>query len=170
MTPVGHASVTYILGNKLKKPLIGAFIIGGLLPDIDFILLPFSFFNALHRVVTHNVFFLVIVAALFFFFSKTDQWKIAMFLLLGGCVHLFIDAVLDSNPSNGLGVAVFWPVSEWFFSPFNLFKNRTVAYTWEQPWLFLKAILPQLIIEVPFIVGAVYLFFKKRLHFQKGRN
>lgn len=47
-----------------------ALIIGGLLPDIDFLFLFFKWFNQAHRVVTHNIFFILLASLIAVLFAN----------------------------------------------------------------------------------------------------
>ncbi len=164
MTPLGHASISLIAGTRLKQKHFYAILFGSLVPDIDFLLLPFGAFNTLHRALTHNVFFLLIVAILVFTIPKKKDIWIPALILAGGLVHLFIDSVLDANSSNGIGVALFWPVSGQYYSPFNLMKNLQSEYTWEEPVKFLLSLGKSYIIELPFLMVALFMLPKRLKH------
>jgi membrane-bound metal-dependent hydrolase YbcI (DUF457 family) len=60
MTPVGHLSVSYISGKSWGKLSLPAIIIGGVLPDADFLLIFLEWFNQIHRVITHNLFLVMV--------------------------------------------------------------------------------------------------------------
>ncbi len=162
MTPVGHASISVIAGTKLNQKYFYALLIGSLVPDIDFLLFPFEAFNSLHRALTHNVFFLFVAAVLVFILLREKDFRIPALIFAGGLAHLFIDSILDANASNGVGVALFWPLSDRYYSPFNLMKNYQSEYTWDQPLKFLLSLGKSYIIEVPFFIAAL-LFLPKRL-------
>ena len=63
MTPLGHAAVAYassavpLRAGPVSRLAVAALVIGGVLPDIDFLLFWAPNFNELHRVVTHNLLF-----------------------------------------------------------------------------------------------------------------
>lgn len=130
---------------------------GGVLIDVDFVLLPFSFFNEIHRVVTHNIFFLFALALLLGMWAEQPERRRVFFsVLLGGALHLFFDSILDSNPTNGIGVALFWPVSDGMFSPFNLVVDQ-VEVGWSDLAGSLYAVLKDMLYELPFAIAALFL-------------
>jgi len=132
-------------------------VAGGVLIDIDFVLLPFSFFNEIHRVVTHNIFFLLALALLLGMWVESSERRRVFFsVLLGGALHLFFDSILDSNPTNGIGVALFWPVSDGMFSPFNLVVDQVEA-GWSDLAGSLYAVLIDMLYELPFAIAALFL-------------
>ena len=190
MTPLGHLAVSYSLAKGTvarstpHAAALPALIGGGLAPDVDFLLLGLPNFNALHRSLTHNLFFVLAVAglcALLVFLRRgvllrqgtssgrkggsvtTNQAvSLAVFLaaVTGGFAHLFLDAILDSNASNGVGVAALWPLSEAFFSPFNLAQQRCSG--WENPLDATLCNLPLILYEVPFYLLAALLWWRVR--------
>lgn len=166
MTPVGHASISYIAGSWYK-PYLVFFIVGGVLPDIDFVLLPFSFFNEVHRVITHNVFFVLLSAIIFvlFFKNKYSKYNLFLIVVLTGLLHLFIDSIIDSNPSNGIGVGLLWPLSGKFYSPFNLVQPDGLHNTgWHNLSAMILTNLKYFIFEIPFLFMAFLLFVYKRMY------
>lgn len=165
MSPLGHLSVSYSIGKNVKKLPLTAFVIGGVLPDIDFILLPFPFFNDWHRTVTHNLCFVILVAFIFSIIWGRGHKGYFWGFFLGGLVHLFVDSILDGNPTNGIGVAILWPFSDIMFSPFNL-SGSEVAIFWgniEFKTLILGA-YKMLTFEAPFYFLASLLLLKERLY------
>lgn len=164
MTPLGHLAVSYSVGKlPLSRPLrvsLPYLVLGGVTPDIDFLLLPFSSFNTLHRSLTHNLFFVVATALLFAFFSRSASASVFFSVLLGGFGHLLIDSLFDSNPSNGVGVALFWPLSEGFFSPSNL--TPSVCPSWSEFLAAARCNASLIFWEVPFYLSALLLRFRSR--------
>jgi len=165
MTPAGHLAVSYSLGKFSKRLVIPALLIGGLAPDIDFILLPFKFFNRYHRVITHNLLFILFVAfIILLFFKKQDKLRVFFSAFIGGLVHLSIDSVLDNNPANGIGIAWFWPFVKDIYAPFNLISpDKFVAEGWNNLHAMVKGYFRLLLIEIPFILLALFLFTKDKL-------
>ena len=160
MTPLGHFAVSYSAG-RVQRRALPYVIVGGLAPDLDFLLVGLSSFNALHRLLTHNLFFVGLVAAACALFAAlTKGPKRAAFFgaLLGGFGHLLLDAMLDSNPSNGVGVAALWPLSERFFSPFNLAPQTCPG--WETPVTAIFCNLPLIFWELPFYLLAALLWWR----------
>ena len=83
MTPLGHASISLILGNRLKRNYFFSLLADSLVPDIDFILLTFPFFNYIHRYITHFLFIIVISGIILFFLIRNEdyKWLILLFYL-----------------------------------------------------------------------------------------
>ena len=162
MTPLGHAATAYAVSRAIPRSVPWAAVIGGLAPDIDFVLLPFSFFNDIHRVATHNVFFVVAMGAVAAAIARRDQAAILVAAILGGLLHLSIDSVLDGNPTNGIGVALFWPLSREMFSPFNLAAADETAPVWDGLASALRIPWRALAIEAPFYALAAVLFVVRR--------
>lgn len=169
LTPIGHTAVGFVLGHAPRRawaPWVAA--IGALLPDVDFVLVWSRHFNEWHRVVTHNLAFVLVVALLGcvplarrFGASPT---AIAGVLVLGGLSHLAIDAVLDANASNGIGVALFWPFSDRMVSPFNLATPSTDRHGWNDPLAAVAAAAQGLVGELVFVVAALVLLRRRRGH------
>ncbi len=161
MTPLGHASVSYLFGRALPWWPMAGFVIGGVAPDIDFALLPLESFNSLHRLATHNVFFVlgvgVISAACLFRRPRRHLARFAVATIIAGLLHLFIDAVMDSNGSNGVGVAIFWPLSDRMFSPFNLLDPTAMGEGWSDFPRAARVALWALLLEFPLMAVALAL-------------
>ena len=163
MTPIGHASVSYITGTSCKKISLPLIILGGMLPDIDFLFVFFFWFNQVHRIISHNVFFIAAASVLFSVFAKKNRkLTVGMSLFLGGFLHLFIDACMDNNPTNGIGIALMWPVSDEFFSPFNLLHPSPNTAGWNEPIRMIKTLVPGMLYEIPFYIISLFLFFKRK--------
>lgn len=166
MTPAGHLAISYTLGKTSKKIVLPAIIIGGLSPDIDFILLPFKFFNHYHRVITHNILFILFFSfLLLLLFKKQPKLPVFLSAFIGGLIHLFIDSVLDNNPSNGIGIAWLWPFIRNIYAPFNLISpDKYVDNGWSNLNEMVRDSLKLIIIEIPFILLALFLFYKNKLN------
>ncbi len=162
MTPLGHLSVSYISGKSIRNISVPAIIIGGILPDFDFLFFFFDWFNQVHRVLTHNLFFIVLAAlAASFFTMKGRKKTVGTSMFLGGLLHLIIDSCMDNNPSNGMGIAVLWPVSDMFFLPFNILALAENPAGWNDPVRMFKSLLPTMIYEVPAYAVSLFLIFRK---------
>lgn len=175
MTPAAHISISYLSGRILKKLPAATIIIGGVMPDIDYIFFHARFFNEIHRVVTHNLLFIIIISLIGFLFCR-EKRKPAVFagLFLGGLLHLFFDACLDSNPSNGTGVAILWPFYSGFFSPVNIcdfFDIETRIIGWEDPLARIRAGFKMMIWEAPLYLLSIIIYFKSdKNKIKSGRN
>jgi membrane-bound metal-dependent hydrolase YbcI (DUF457 family) len=98
---------------------MAAIVVGGLAPDLDLLLLPFAVFNAFHRTASHSLVFVALVAVTCMVFTRQRREAVLAGAALGGLLHLLVDSMMDTNPTNGIGVALFWPFSNATFSPFN---------------------------------------------------
>ena len=165
MSPIGHLSISYLAGGVFKKACMPAILIGGILPDIDFIFLPFPFFNHIHRLATHNLFFIFLAAILIGWgFGDNKRWYVMTGLLLGGLLHLLIDACMDSNPTNGIGVPFLWPFDATCYSPFNLLRPVKTTTGWNDPINMIKISFYGILYEIPVCGLALFLFMTKRRH------
>lgn len=163
MSPAAHISSAYILGGSVRKLSLAAVIIGGVLPDIDFLFILFPWFNEIHRMVTHNLLFILLFSAIGAFLSfKGAKLKIFISLALGGILHLMLDMLADSNSSNGIGLPLFWPFWDKYFLIVNLAAGTDNPLGWRAPLEQLKFSFRGLLIEFPFIIGAAVVFFFRR--------
>lgn len=165
MTPLGHISLSYILTAKASKVIVTSAVLAALVVDFDFIFLSFPWFNDIHRVVTHNIFFVLIIALAGYFFAKKEIKKhVFTGILIGGLSHLLLDAMMDTNPSNGMGVAFFWPLINQNYLIYNLFPN-VIEYStgWGNPKEILRFTIQALLIELPFYILAATIYIFKRM-------
>jgi Predicted membrane-bound metal-dependent hydrolase (DUF457). len=160
MTPVGHLAVSWLTARPLPVKARFWLVAGGLLPDVDFALVLMPGFNDLHRNATHSLAFAALLGLLAAVVSRRARWMAGAAVLFGALLHIQIDAVLDSNPSNGIGVALFWPFSAWMYSPFNLLSAGCPG--WDRPLVALACTGPMLLWELPFWLLAGFLFVRSR--------
>ncbi len=73
-----------------------------------------------------------------------------------------IDSCMDNNPSNGIGIALFWPFYDKFFSPFNIYHAAEINSGWNEPIKMLKALAPLMIYEAAFYIIAIVLLLKHK--------
>ncbi len=149
MTPLGHASISIITKKFFKQLNLKYLVTGGIIPDIDFILLWHNEFNSIHRVISHNIFFMLFLI-LFIWLIEKNKIVISLSFLIGFMLHLLIDSILDTNPSNGIGVAILYPVSDFMFSPINLGHAFKANTTWAEISNHIKGSLLVTVIEIPF--------------------
>lgn len=166
MTPAGHISISYLFGRYFKYISIPAIIIGGILPDMDFIFLFAPWFNRIHRVITHNLTFLLLTSAAGALIIERQR-KAVIFasLIIGGLLHLFFDSCVDGNPSNGLGVAIFWPFSDYFFCPVNFYSLINAGFNsrWlADPAAKIKIEMQYILWEMPLYLLSIILFLKSK--------
>lgn len=148
MLPPGHLSIAYIAGRLLPRVSLAATLVGGMLPDIDICLVFWTQFNQVHRMVTHNLLFIILAAGLASV-AVRQQRGVFLGLLVGGGLHLLLDACFDTNPSNGIGVALLWPFSNDYFSPINLLVPPDNPATWHQPLAMVQQSWASLWWELP---------------------
>lgn len=162
MTPAGHGAVAFCLAAASPRLSWPAVVLGSVIVDIDFVLVGLPQFNALHRVITHNVFFVALVAAIGAAWAPASRRSIvALSLALGGASHLLVDSMLDGNPSNGIGVAFLWPLSQRCFSPANLVPIEADPPTWHDLPRMAGAVLRGVVYELPFYVLCVWLGMRR---------
>lgn len=173
MTPVGHAAFSYVVAVGLRRVLaisVAGLVVGGLLPDVDFVMIASPEFNAWHRVVTHNLLFCAGAAAVA---AVIGSWRFggAGALALGGGVglgalgHLVVDGMMDTNPSNGIGVAWLWPWRDRAWSPYNLMELLPVTPNpagWGDLRRMAVNVLAGVAWELPFWAGAAVLWRRRR--------
>ncbi len=169
MTPVGHAALSYVAARGLRSLValsVLGLVIGGVLPDIDFLVFWAPGFNAWHRVVTHNLLLCGVAAVVgagvgWWRGGPKDALALGAGIGLGALGHLGVDSMLDTNASNGVGVAWLWPWSEQTYSPVNLMawmgvKDNPAGWNdlGRQSWNVLAGV----VWELPFWVGAAVLW------------
>jgi membrane-bound metal-dependent hydrolase YbcI (DUF457 family) len=165
MTPIGHASLSYITGKAFRRISISAIIFGGLVPDFDFLFLFFDWFNQVHRVVSHNLFFIVAVSFISSVVaSKGRKTVVGLSVLSGGLLHLFFDSFMDINPTNGIGIAAMWPFSNELMSPFNILEPSLQSPGWNNPLKMIVSLMPVMLYELPFYILSVFLIYKNNVH------
>ncbi|NJK80351.1 MAG: metal-dependent hydrolase [Chloroflexaceae bacterium] len=114
MHPYQHALISLCaagaLGRCGYRVHIGALVFGGMVPDIDFlVLLPLMGRMAGHRTITHAPLFQIGLAWLL---RRWGFWSV----LLGQLLHSFTDSL---GPGNPRGVAWLWP---WRWQRVDMFQ------------------------------------------------
>lgn len=166
MTPFGHAAVGLVVGHGHRRLVPWHVALGSVLPDVDFALVWAPQFNAWHRVVTHNLAF-VAVAAMVVGWTLA-RWRggsaalVVLALAIGGVLHLLVDACMDANATNGIGVAILWPFDATMWSPFNLLDASSSAAGWSDPVRAFAASAGGMLWELPWIVAAALLVARRR--------
>ena len=138
--PVAHSLISvsvcaaYRGGFSLKEDARwGAlFVFAGLLPDIDFITVPFLGFGA-HRGVTHSFLFAFVVTACMYLFIRLWQSTVTprlwVFLFIAMALHPVCDYFTYDYLVERGGVKLFYPFSkEYFESPFPVFMGIELRY------------------------------------------
>lgn len=173
VTPLGHAAVAYASSaltprdesGSVPRSVSVALVLGGIVPDIDFVAFWAPNFNEFHRIVTHNLVFITLFAALGAVVAhRRGIAHVGVFvgLWIGGLLHLVVDSVMDGNPSNGVGVAYLWPFLDTTFSPFNLIPIVDDPPSWRELDRMIPAVLRGVMFELPFYVAAVLIAAKRR--------
>jgi membrane-bound metal-dependent hydrolase YbcI (DUF457 family) len=83
-------------------------------------------------------------------------------LLAGGLSHVLIDACLDTNASNGIGVAALWPFSDAMWSPVNLVAPKSGGVGWSDPVAAIAASSVELLFEAPLVAIAAWMVWRSR--------
>lgn len=160
MTPLGHAAMSYLMARLSPRLPTRALVLGGISPDIDSVLLAGGNFNDLHRVVTHNLVFVLAIGLVGAGLARERRSWAGLAAGLGALVHILVDAVMDNNPSNGIGVALYWPFSHEMVSPFNLLS--TTCPGWTSFWAQAACMVGDLVWEVPFWLTAMWFLAGRR--------
>ncbi len=163
MTPLGHLSTSYLSARSISGASMPAIIIGGFLPDLDFLFVFFDWFNRYHHVTTHNVFYIGIAAFIAYLLAeKQNKMIVALSLFFGGLLHLFVDSCMDNNPTNGVGVTLLWPFYNGYFSPFNILTDSGVKAGWGEPLKMVKPMMIVVMYEIPLYIASVILYLKSK--------
>lgn len=138
--PIAHSliSATVYVAYKGGLPStredlkdLGLFVFAGLLPDIDFITVPFMGFGG-HRGLTHSFPFVFAAAMLLYFLRKARgpaSPRLFGFLLVTAALHPVCDYFTYDYLVERGGVKLFYPFSdEYFQSPFPLFIGIELRY------------------------------------------
>jgi membrane-bound metal-dependent hydrolase YbcI (DUF457 family) len=161
MTPLGHASVGYLAGRLTRLIDLRWMVAASLLPDVDFLLVAFPFFNDLHRRLTHNVFFALLAGLLVWIVTRPNSRRAVLSVVIGCVLHIVCDSFVDTNASNGLGVALLWPVSDVRLGP--LFScPASMNVSWHHPWQALRAVPVLMLLELPFVLLAGVVWLRRR--------
>ena len=121
----GHIIGAWLVGKaielaterKISKNTWFFLIMGGILPDIDFIF-QFIFQTTLHRGITHGIFFAtlipIIVYSIFKLIKDKKALNYSLFLTIGIIVHIFLDFL------SPMGVPLLWPYAKMFIPNLSL--------------------------------------------------
>ncbi|MBC8074092.1 MAG: metal-dependent hydrolase, partial [Deltaproteobacteria bacterium] len=158
MTPAGHLAIGVLIGHASARARAWApraVAVGAVLPDIDFLMVWSSHFNAWHRVVTHNLLF-VLASSLLLAIPLARRQHVALLamttaLFVGGLSHLLVDACIDANASNGVGVALGWPFDARMVAPIELVTPSDDGRGWADPLAAAAGAARGLAWELPFM-------------------
>lgn len=173
MTPLGHGAVALVAG-RVPRLEPWALVVGAVLPDLDWLLFWAPGFNEWHRVATHNVAFVLVASALAS--VGVARWRglalgrVFGAVLLGAALHVLVDACMDTNPSNGIGIAPWWPWSEVMWSPFNVMAYEDNPAGWSDFARAAPGVLKGIAWELPFLAVAVWLYWPRRARDQPPRR
>lgn len=170
MSPLGHVAVGYLAGRTATRGRAHAYAwitaVAAAFVDVDFVLVWSPHFNAWHRVVTHNLTFVLAIAMLATW-PVARRWSLSVAgvfaaIVGGGVSHVLVDACLDTNATNGIGVAIAWPFSDQMWSPVNLVATKEGSVGWSDPVAAIAASSVELLFEAPFVVLAAWLAWRAR--------
>jgi membrane-bound metal-dependent hydrolase YbcI (DUF457 family) len=163
MTPLGHIAISHLVGRTAKFWLLPLVVLGSLLPDIDALFLFFPWFNEFHRTVTHSLVFAAGASGLAALLSpQGKRLATAASLFLGLLTHLLADSVMDSNPSNGTGVMLWWPFGQAYFSPFNLTPAHGPVTGWRDLFASLARLARAMLWEMPLAGLSGWVFIRQQ--------
>ncbi len=160
MTPAGHLALSWLAGRPLPAAARPWLVAGGLAPDADFALVLMDGFNGLHRGATHSLAFAALLGVAAALLARGRRRAAGVAAAAGALIHLQLDAVLDGNATNGVGVALLWPFSGWMYSPVNLLATGCPG--WDRPAAALACAGPGLLWELPVLLLAGLLFLRSR--------
>jgi len=142
--PVGHSLISLGIyaayrrdGLSLNTMRSGwktalLFVFAGLLPDVDFVTVPFLGFGS-HRGFTHSFFFAFIASSFLYTFVKAidpgTPKRLWPFLLLASSLHPVCDFFTYDYLVERGGVMLFYPLSRSYIqSPFPVFMGIELRY------------------------------------------
>ena len=107
----------FVRKTKISHETWFFLLIGGILPDIDFVI-DWTLQQQIHRTITHSLFFIILISTLtYFIFYKSKQRKsFALAIAAGITTHLLLDM-------DGSGLPLLWPsmihISSTAIAPFH---------------------------------------------------
>lgn len=138
--PIGHSLISagvyaaYKGSIDIKQDIkeISLFVFMGLLPDVDFVTLPFTGFGA-HRGVTHSFAFAFVAATVAFAIVRTlsrqTPARLWGFLFLTAALHPVCDFFTHDFLVERGGVELFYPFSlKYYESPYPVFSGIELRY------------------------------------------
>jgi len=156
LKPPTHIAIAFLVAKGLRAAGIPVnqrgVLLGSVLPDVDYLLVPFAPRFAVHRTVTHTLLWTALAAGLVGRLWNCGAWS----TWLGGLTHLAADELNSCDTRHGR-----WPRIAWLF-PFDL---------WRRPWkrcLVDMGAIPgpewvgQLLVEVPIILLGLWGVWQKR--------
>ena len=165
MTPLGHGAVALVAG-RARRLEPWALVLGGVLPDLDWLLFWAPGFNEWHRVATHNVVFVVLASAIAA--VVVGRWRRLSLarayaaVALGAALHVLVDACMDTNPTNGIGIAPWWPFADTMWSPFNVMAYEDNPDGWNDFTRAAPGVLRGILWELPFLALAAWWYRPRR--------
>ncbi len=155
-------SYEFVSKNKLGNYTWIWLILGGILPDADF-LIDFVLQSNFHRTFTHSFLFVILVWFLTFFgfrlLNEKRAKKFAFAMGVGIIVHLSIDFISHQ------GVPFFWPLN-YYFTPFGITLGKSGATLLSASASQLRIFLKLAILDMGLgTVWIFYLWMKRRICF-----
>lgn len=138
--PIGHslisASVFAACNGRLSLKedwkTLGLFVFAGLLPDIDFITVPFMGFGS-HRGLTHSFLFALIAGSILFLLARkilsSRGPRLWISLVIAMALHPVCDFLTYDYLVERGGVRLFYPFSDTYYqSPLTVFVGIELRY------------------------------------------
>jgi membrane-bound metal-dependent hydrolase YbcI (DUF457 family) len=153
----------FLSKKKMNRTFWGVFMLGAILPDIDFIVewilnIPF------HRFLTHSITFTLFAGLITFLFfkyykkeTKNNANTLAIAMIIGCLIHLALD--MFYHP----GILLLWPIEGWFswygYIPgsFSTFFSERVDQA-----IFAKNMLHDMVLGTLWII---WLYWRKNITF-----
>lgn len=168
--PIAHSLisaavfVTYKRGLSIRDDLKGLalFAFAGLLPDIDFITVPFTGFGG-HRGVTHSFAFAFVATAILYmvvsYIRQKKESRLWLFLFIAMAIHPLCDFFTYDYLVERGGVMLFYPFSQSYFeSPVSIFMGIELRYLETILSLHtLQAVIREALLSGLVLVTAIYL-------------
>ena len=154
----GHLIGAWLVGliiqkvrnKELTRTSWGLLLIGGILPDIDY-LSDWILGTSIHRSFTHSLLFVIIAFGLtYLILKKYNKEKLSIFISIGVLVHIMLDSVYSPGPM------IFWP------SQYSFAINGALVTTINRFGTF----IPLEYVDMGLgVLWTAYLFIKNKIQF-----
>jgi membrane-bound metal-dependent hydrolase YbcI (DUF457 family) len=151
MFAFGHLIAAWIIGKiyesklRLTNHAYYLLLLGGILPDIDF-LLDWILKISIHRTITHSIFFLISISLMaYFILPNKNKKNLVLALAIGISSHLLLDML--TSP----GITLLWPYPLFIsIKGFSAAANTSLFSN-------LQTIIPYVIIDMA--LGTAWIFY-----------
>lgn len=168
--PIAHSLISAAVFVSYKRRLsfrddlkgLALFAFAGLLPDIDFITVPFAGFGG-HRGITHSIAFALAATAIIYlavsYIRQKKEARLWLFLFIAMAVHPLCDFFTYDYLVERGGVMLFYPFSRSYFeSPVSIFMGIELRYLETIVSLHtLQAVLRETVLSGIVLLTSIYL-------------